>query len=289
MSLSLEKEIQIVIQFDDSLIFSFDFSGKIFPFKIKDTEGLIEFPYIKNSYKELTINASLNPFFLKNNVNFNWGKVNNNSISVNALLLKFDVNHTLNYKDIEIWMEIFKKHIEISSNQTSRKFRFNGDRIVSGIESPGKLMMKSADPFNLKYFQYVLDICQNLDNIPIDLELINEARILIEFQDFRRSIIDCATALEITLTKVCESKLTEEGNENFARDILKNKYRTLGNKLQLAFLLGIIIDDSYQNDIVTLRNMIVHKGYTPTNQEANIALKKVGKLVKRFSSLNYFH
>ncbi len=206
-----------------------------------------------------------------------------------SLLLRFNSNSKIDSKDIELWMRIFKKHIEISSPQTSRKLQFNSDRIVYGIETPPKIMGTSTETFKLKNIEYVLDLCRNLDNIPIDLDLINEARIQLEFQDFRRTVIDCSTALEITLTRVCEKKLLEISNENFVKNILTNKYRTLGNKLQLSFFLEILIDDGFHEDIVNLRNKIIHKGYKPSNQEANTAFKKSQKIIKMFSNLKYFN
>lgn len=121
----------------------------------------------------------------------------------------------------------------------------------------------------------------------MDINLINDARLEIN-SDFRKAIIDSSCAVENTLTRECQKKLRQMTNEGFSKSILDDKYKTLGNRLYLALLLGILVDDNYSKDIVSLRNKVIHEGYNPKLEETQLALKKCQKIVKQFSALKYF-
>lgn len=319
--------LQIILEFDREVDFDREVIGKSFNFYVKDYKGKLSFPNLSgNEIKKPDI--LIESLFEDHLSQYNWGKLDHECVKINSFLLTFEINEDMNIKkrvnDLfwiikNKWFQNLKEHIEISKEISFNKHQyevseytaFNGVNAKINIDnkvlnvpilpppSPPTISLREFhfdfNTINLGLFKYIVKIISDLQEVPTELSLINKARTELNSNP-RRAIIDCSTALEITLTKICRRKLLKNSrrkllkiiNEDFTKDLLENKYRTLGNKLNLALLLKLFDDDGYKEDIVSIRNNIIHKGFSPSKEQAKTAYEKSSRIIKEFSDLNYF-
>jgi len=100
--------------------------------------------------------------------------------------------------------------------------------------------------------------------------------------DYRKAIIEAATALEICLT----NRISEEFRKksiSFGAGLLE-KLRTLGGRFDLLRLLEIPLPDKdYTRLIVKPRNCVVHRADFPSKPLANQVIAELEDLLRLFS------
>jgi len=97
--------------------------------------------------------------------------------------------------------------------------------------------------------------------------LLESNRALQEY-NYRKCILDSATALEIGLTNKLDSSLCE--GEQFRRGLLKD-YNSLAKKRKLLNSLNINLPVNPQVDVEEVRNRTIHRGYNPSESEGRKA------------------
>lgn len=313
--------LQIILEFDKGVRFEKEVVGKSLDFNIKNYKGKLYFPELVNNDIQKP-DALIESLFEDSLPKYCWGKLDYNSIKIKSFLIHFEIVKDENFTETinnlfwiirKKWFQNLKEHIEICKEISFKKRKqeikdyvgyagINAKTIINNknlkvpiVAPPSPPIITSISEFqfinneiNLALFNYIINIISELKEVPTELSLINKARIELKSNP-RRAIIDCSTALEITLTKICKEYLLELHDEGFVNNLLDNKYKTLGNRLHLAFLLNLFDDDGYHEDIVSVRNKIIHKGYSPSQEEAKIAYEKSSNLIKRFSDLEYFN
>lgn len=101
-------------------------------------------------------------------------------------------------------------------------------------------------------------------------------------KDYRKAIIESATALEICLTERIYQEFDNQGI-SFGDKLMK-KYRMLGGLFDLIRMLEIgLPDKDYMELIQTPRNRVVHKANFPDARLANQVISEVEELLELFS------
>ena len=326
---SSNKNLQVIIEFGKLVYFEPDLCNKIFQIKLSHFNGSIEFPAIKNFPNEnekLLIPKNLDCDLFEDSILIkDWGyyykskiKSSINYIGVNSLLINFKVKKSNTeecneiYKILKNWLNLLFEHFEISKkiilrenktyphnylafNKIAARTRLSTDEIVSipkntlGAPIITGVYETKPDTFSYDSFKYIIDLCSTLKDVPTDLSLINDARIEL-WTDRRKAVLDSSTALELTLTRICANKLLKIKDENLSNSIL-NRYKTLGNKIQLAHDLDLdlpINKNEYEIKVVKIRNKAIHEGNLPTFEEAKSLFKICEKTIRQFSDLKYF-
>ena len=100
--------------------------------------------------------------------------------------------------------------------------------------------------------------------------------------DYIKTIAMCSPALESALLHGIKVFAGVKGV--YFLDKLLGKYRMLGGYFTLAEDLEMDLPtNDYREDLLKLRNKVIHKGYTPTKDEAEKFLKDVGIYITAFS------
>jgi hypothetical protein len=113
---------------------------------------------------------------------------------------------------------------------------------------------------------------------------IHDAKGALKIHDYRKSIIDAGTALEIALTRICESHLSKNNHDNFVKDVLK-KYKTLGGRLTLADILNFDLTEKREliyKKLVEPRNEAVHTGTVHNRTQIAQAVEIASTIVKKY-------
>jgi len=105
--------------------------------------------------------------------------------------------------------------------------------------------------------------------------------------DYRRAILDSATAVEIAFTNLILKELETIGKPQFTKKLL-GKFRALGGRYELIKLLKIPVPKhNYNKDLIDPRNDTVHKGVVPNKETAQKVLKIADELLYE-KHTNYF-
>lgn len=123
--------------------------------------------------------------------------------------------------------------------------------------------------------------CLSLSDVNPDLAwtLLRDARALEDVGQYRRAVIDAATAAELAVIKLVDTRL--EDAEDKIRDALEEKYRMLGGKTTLLKKLGNGLPQSFTDDLVKKRNDAVHDGVDPSWEECVAAIQAALAQVRR--------
>lgn len=129
------------------------------------------------------------------------------------------------------------------------------------------------------------EICKFCSNgsqpsLPYRLQL-QAYRALLE-KDYRKAVIESAIAAEIVLTKAIEECFHRTG-VSYGDKILK-KFETLGNRLQLAKIIGLPLSDiNFHEMVVKPRNLAIHEAKLFEVSEARSVVKAVDQLLHMLS------
>lgn len=120
----------------------------------------------------------------------------------------------------------------------------------------------------------LLAACLSLADVEPELAwtLLRDARALQEVHQYRRAVIDAATAAELAVTRLLEDRLNEVGDDD-AQAVRIKQARTLGAKTNLLSQLGYPFPQSFWDDLVEKRNNAVHESKSPTREECEAAIQ----------------
>jgi hypothetical protein len=92
-------------------------------------------------------------------------------------------------------------------------------------------------------------------------------------ENYRKSILDSATAVEVCFSSIIGKLLPTDNDLN---KYIHSKHYTLQQKRELIKVLKVSLpfkEDDYKNKLDRLRNRVIHAGYIPSSNEVNSALK----------------
>lgn len=203
------------------------------------------------------------------------------------------------YQGFHEWLKLFENYVLLLTTQNTRC-------IIEGGEGPGSLILYDSTESQLKpiskerpkpliithydcdeslHLEQLIEACRlaSLKLAPrpeysILLEAYNARR----NADFRKAIIEAATALEICLTSHISEEFKKRGI-TFGEKLLK-KFRMLGGRFELIRLLDILLPDKdYETLILNPRNDVVHQPIMPEKRIADQVITEVEQLLRAFS------
>lgn len=131
----------------------------------------------------------------------------------------------------------------------------------------------------------VFAACAALSDIgpPLAWNLLRDARALQGVGQYRRALIDAATAAELAVIELLDERLQD--TELDIQKVLLDDNPMLGRKARLLARLGNALPKSFTDDLVTKRNQAVHKGVDPTWDECEAAIQAALVQVKKMFPL----
>lgn len=203
------------------------------------------------------------------------------------------------YTTFGTWLKLFEDYVKLQTKQRTSKNVFGGD-------GPGRLELLSNDATGLKHISHTaptsISIVMSSDDESLHFEQFTRAaqlasnglqpslhyRMLLEAyiarrnEDYRKAIIEAATALEVCLT----TRIMDEFNTKsiFFGEKLLQKFRMLGGRFELVRLLEIDLPaKDYMTLIINPRNEVIHRASFPNIIIANQVIAEVEELLYMFS------
>lgn len=295
------------IEFDKSIPVSIDCLGKKFPISISGVNGFLITPLMFEGFYGT---EKLGPLKQPDGGNMNyidsfyWGSVKRfptGDSNINACRIIFpdidkeifnDIGNKI-INELSNWRELFIDNISVDSKKDFRC----GSRNTSLKRSSGtklalyKKLSGSDNEFRpsrpIQQFTITIDrFCftpESLQRILTDTS--ENKKPLLPFYffldaqsakcqgNYRKSILDAATALELAFTIMIDKLF--EGQEKF-RKHLTSKHNSLRLKRELLKALQIELqfpEKMYVENLDNTRNRVIHAGYNPNKLEAENALR----------------
>lgn len=310
-----------IVDFLPPLICSKEVLGQSVEIKLADYSGTLSLPLLpvwedndcQNSNRDF-LNQNLLPpveatTWKINNKNIFWGKLfsyPSGHSNVEKGLLKFKIDSSIKneisqniYDNFNNWIDAFAQFVMLLTTQNSWKrveyLNKSGDlRIVESKEN-GLEHISNNSAIPITFYCSRIDTSLNLTNfkeacrlaslkhIPrLEYEILLEAYKARRNSDYRKAIIEAATALEICLTE----RILKEFDQQAITfgDKLINKFRMLSGRFELIRILGISFPDKdYNRLILTPRNQVTHKAFFPDTGTTNQLISEVEELLRLFS------
>ncbi|WP_139019230.1 MULTISPECIES: hypothetical protein [Acidovorax] len=99
----------------------------------------------------------------------------------------------------------------------------------------------------------------------------------IKEKDFRKAIVETAVASEIALTQAIENRLRLD--QLPYTDKILEKFRMLSGRVELARAMGFAVPENIKSALVEPRNMVAHRGESPTQRQAFAAVSATAKIL----------
>ncbi|OBK90567.1 hypothetical protein [Mycolicibacter sinensis] len=113
---------------------------------------------------------------------------------------------------------------------------------------------------------------------PLAWTLLRDARSLKNVRQYRRAVIDSATAADVAVTQLLDDQLSIHNPQDRPK-ILKES-RMLGSKLHQLSKVGTSLPQSFQDKLVDKRNVAVHEGASITDSECGDAIAEAASVVE---------
>lgn len=130
----------------------------------------------------------------------------------------------------------------------------------------------------LNDFSKAIETASLNKNLCPEYKLLKDSQMALKTNEYRKSILDSATALELCLTNVLKRELIVE-NQDLLNKILKMN-NSISKKRELLNILNINLplpSPEYQDKVEGLRNKSIHAGIEISEEEAKIAYEIVAK------------
>lgn len=295
-----------VFGFEESIALKAECLNRKFQIKIDNFKGKLLTPSLPKDFSEKSVDYRKPLVQPKSIISFNehldWGRPyswpSGDSELINFMLeieidekAFDDEQKNLLLDGTEKWIERLKNNLYsfdylleynglkvISSNHLGFDYYFKVDgqkpeRLKSNREN--KVEIKLLDnAIDLKTFKNVLKSTSQNKSLCDEYKLIKDSQIALENNEFRKSIFECASALELCLTNVLKRKL-KVNNEKLKTHILKMN-NSIEKKIQLLGTIDIELPpNNYQKDVSQIRNRAIHAGVDVNEKEAENAFRIV--------------
>lgn len=127
--------------------------------------------------------------------------------------------------------------------------------------------------------QSIFDLGSEGESLPLDWQVIVEARAARSQGQWRRSVIDAGTAAELALTRLIDQRLVAA--EEPIRDALLQSYRTLGPLGKLYRKLGGSLPANFQASLVDIQNKATHGSQSTLREEAEEAVQVAATVIRQ--------
>lgn len=234
-----------------------------------------------------------------------WGKPTSypaGNSYVNYALLEFSIepinienaSHSI-YSSFPTWINLFYQYVMLLTKQHTWNRIYVGDsphNLELLQDNENKLnriscsyqqhieMEIGGDDESLHYEQFVeaSRLSSKLLNPRLEYQILLDAYIARRNHDYRKVIIEGASALEVSLTTRIQEEFDYQ-KINFGKKLL-DKFRMLSGRFELARVLGIELPDKdYNSIIINTRNDVVHRASYPDRKTAELFIKEVENLI----------
>lgn len=165
--------------------------------------------------------------------------------------------------EIQTGQDIYSGSTHIAKGRQFNVWTENGDGTDAqshaiGVGS-GSSPLIASDPITRRIFESSLSRALERAQIPFDYRLLRDARRSINLGEFRKSVIDCASAIEVVLSKELIKLYLAQGKAQGSIDHLENK-ATLGEVINTWNVKGTHKFPNLNTSVSDLRNDIIHRG-----------------------------
>ncbi|MBA4318228.1 MAG: hypothetical protein C0412_07490 [Flavobacterium sp.] len=281
--------------------FSTELLGTKFEVKIKNATGNLIFPKVQSTVNlSQKLSHEIEEKYKNRFENTDWGSLKGDGQFFSLKKLAFDISFPSNEKeinrkqavfpyegDLRRWLNRFIYFLEIKM-QTQYHFLYEQGQKHQAtlcLDQSGNDLGLHSSTFLPIYFTIHngINVCESdvtpcvnavnkgLKPLP-ELSILREAVINFNETNFRSSVIESGTSIEICLTRLLRKIMLNKLSENETLSLLK-KYHSLSGRISLAKVFDLSLD-KWKNfkAIEKPRNEAVHAGKTPTPKEAKECL-----------------
>lgn len=313
--------LRIIIKLNESIPCGYDALDKEYKFEI---DGYVTNFFLPCIFEKEVNNDFDTPFALGLNEekseglkfpeDFNWGFIQSYStiphsnafqvfvenIMIDVQTQETDINDFL--LSLKKWLRMFENFLKIHSSIKNHLTRTeekewalisvfvknkNWKKIPQNNVHRMSVQLPSQEIFfDSVGFAKFLDLVSRNPSIPLEYNLYSEAIDAFIKEEFRRSIIESASAIELSLAQA----VTNHPNflmlsEKTKKSEIK-KYRMLGKIIEMCRKYGVdLLSIDFDNEVLGPRNSVAHKGYYPTEKEARVILKHSRVLLDKYLPL----
>jgi hypothetical protein len=131
----------------------------------------------------------------------------------------------------------------------------------------------------LSEWHLALGLAEAQRKLPTEYVYLRDARGLLRGRANRRSVLDSATAAEISLAKLLDAHIASESESD--RKAIRKSNNNLGRLITtLPKKYGIALRDDIQSGLATPRNDAIHAGIEPSRDAVRLALDIAAELVE---------
>lgn len=254
--------------------------------------------------------------YLKNPAQINWGSLIQSDKSGNVVA---NIRHLLavfpkQVSEIEEfsesihcsnrdWLERFDSFLRLISEQRTMSVM----RVSGGMKShfqlhqvsPAKHLAKSGPHITLSIFPHrptdsatydelaeAARLCSEGKEPPLHYQLLLKAYDAYQADDPRSTVIEASTALEVAATRCIRSILGRDGIPDKHVELVLKGHQTLTNRMKLLKSLEVKIPINQKNlddEVVKIRNKVIHGGYVVTESEAAKLLLHAQKIIREIT------
>jgi HEPN domain-containing protein len=129
--------------------------------------------------------------------------------------------------------------------------------------------------------QRAMDLAGRTARPPAEWLFIRDARSLLRAGEYRRAVIDAATAAELTLTALLDRHFSAKSTDAAISEALLDRSQTLGGRCKLVNeLIPGKVPARFQQEVTEPRNLAAHTGNMLTRQTGEAAVAKATELVE---------
>lgn len=291
--------ITFIQELHSGLIFEADLLDQVFEVELGNLVLFIYMPSLNSHQLHRLPNLSVPSGFSHQegfDINRSWGSITRfendskiskpNEVCINSfLVLCIENPDSLSEPEIrnewdQFWSDLIER-VEISSHQDSkngsiisqkgivRRFYKSTDQVIS----PGSLHVEvGAQPMiagkTISVENFLNSIGSVTECVPVreELKFLRRSRYGFHESDFRRCVIEAATAQEILISRLLREKLAQPDKDVF--HLLGLSRRGLGELLKNWKSLGGWLPQRQNKQLTDLRNKVVHEALTPTKEQA---------------------
>lgn len=159
----------------------------------------------------------------------------------------------------------------------------------AGIDYVRHTVGGKVEVLNRDQLQRAMDLAAGAARPPAEWLFIRDARSLLRAGEYRRAVIDAATAAELTLTALLDRHFSETSTGPAISEALLDRSQTLGGRRKLVGeLMPGHVPARFQQEVTEPRNLAAHTGDMLTKQTAAAAVAKATELVEGAYPLEAF-
>lgn len=184
-----------------------------------------------------------------------------------------------------------KRHYKLKSkfkvNNKNLKLFYNNDLVSDHLYGEMTLSFPNDSMYvDINQIENSFEYASSEKKLLLEYQMLLSSYEAVLNEEYRKAILDSCCAVEIVLTNLIEKFCIEKGIE---KNILLDKYRTLGEKFKLA----IKIDKQFpkidtKEKIVDVRNNMIHlKDIFPSEEETKTLIENVEVIIHHYSKEYY--